>query len=196
MYLEIISHGKVLHTLALTLIRQDTGLNTLLIPPMYVAHKTGDALERLHTGAKLKPQTYAVDQELLAGNITSVGSGKIRDVYLAEYEGKPVAVKLLKVSARRHASSPEQREKLEVYAKFQHWAEFVAMDAVCCCSCSKWSHSSTSLSYFIASPLTPLAVLPSCRRPSLVQASGRCNLFDAQQRQQNRLLSSLENAGW
>ena len=55
----------------------------------------------------------------------------VREVYLAQYKGQTVAVKLLKMPAMYHTASSVRRERMEAYAKLQHWAEFAAMDAVC-----------------------------------------------------------------
>lgn len=64
-------------------------------------------------------------QALLEGDSRLVGSGVVREVYLARYEGGLVAVKMLKEPAGIHNITERWAER-----NLQHWAEVVSMDAV------------------------------------------------------------------
>ncbi|CAN0318902.1 unnamed protein product [Ectocarpus sp. 6 AP-2014] len=62
-----------------------------------------------------------IAQSMLAGNITLVGNGRVRDVYLVEYEGRKVALKTL----RNMDDSRSQRVHLE-----KHKREILTLDAM------------------------------------------------------------------
>lgn len=58
---------------------------------------------------------------MMAGNKTLVGNGRVRDVYLVEYEGKKVALKTL----RNMDDTRSQRVHLD-----KHKREILTLDAV------------------------------------------------------------------
>ena len=78
-----------------------------------------------HSGEKYNKQA------LLDGNTVLAGEGRLRDVYLGQYKGRTVAIKVLKEAVIKHGKLKlRQQQQWEQRRDLQQWMEAVAMDTV------------------------------------------------------------------